>query len=403
MNRYIRMFGMNERGSMAVAAAIIAVPVMLAAGAAIDYLGAYRLRTDLQGALDAAALAGAASESTSEAARTAMATEYLHSKPEFAHLKPRVASEPASVTVSGSSVYETSLLSLAGINQVPVDVAATAVVISKPICLLALDKSASNAISIWGGSARIVANGCVVHANSSDDSAIDNKSSATSIADVFCAVGGYSGSNYDPTPRRHCRPVTDPYASLAVPSIAGCDYTNAKLTGGTVNIAPGVYCGGLSIGDATVSFAPGVYVMKDGPFSVSGSNPVLSGAGTTFYLYGDKSTVSITGGSSIDLVAPTEGPYAGLLFVQNPNFGGGATSTITGNSDVRLVGVGYFPTQTLSVGGTGNFGVNSPYMVFAANEFEFFGNGTITMNFDAAAAGYSTPAPKEFWGTRLTN
>ena len=63
------------------AAAITAVPVMLAAGAAIDYLGAYRLRTDLQGALDAAALAGAASESTSEAARTAMATTYLHSNP----------------------------------------------------------------------------------------------------------------------------------------------------------------------------------------------------------------------------------------------------------------------------------------------------------------------------------
>ena len=307
------------------------------------------------------------------------------------------------MTVSGSSVYETSLLRLAGINQVPVDVAATAVVISKPICLLALDKSARNAISIWGSSARIVANGCVVHANSSDSSAIDNKSSATSTADVFCAVGGYSGSNYDPTPRGHCRNVTNPYLAVAVPNIAGCDFANETATAGTVNLTPGVYCGGLSIGQATVNFAPGLYVMKDGPFSVSGSNAVLLGAGTTFYLYGDKSNVSITGGSSIDLVAPSEGPYAGLLFVQNPDFGGGATSKITGNSDVRLVGVGYFPTQTLSVGGTGSFGVNSPYMVFAANALQFFGNGTITLIFDATAAGYSTPAPKEFWGTRLTN
>ena len=186
--------------------------------------------------------------------------------------------------------------------------------------------------------------------------------------------------------------------------MSGCDFNNAKQPAGSSTLSPGDYCGGLSIGgSASVSFQPGIYIIKDGPLSVSGSGGQVEGKGVTFYFLGEKAILSLSGGAVINLAAPTSGPYAGLVFVQDKDNPPAKTNKIAGDTNVKLVGVAYFPSQTLDVVGNGEFGILSPYMAFVADKLQFSGNGKLHLKLDPAAAGYADHALKEYWGTRLVN
>jgi Flp pilus assembly protein TadG len=57
-----RHFARDARGNMAIAMALVAVPLFGVAGAAMDYGGRLQAEARLQAAIDAGALAGAASE-----------------------------------------------------------------------------------------------------------------------------------------------------------------------------------------------------------------------------------------------------------------------------------------------------------------------------------------------------
>ena len=396
-----KLFGANGSGNVTVIAAIAIVPLLLAAGSAIDYVGASRLETALQSAVDAAALAGAASPSEQNSEKTLSTEKFFQSAAEFKNLAPTITIDEDRVTVAAAAAYPTSFMKLSGFDSIAVAATATADPITKPICLLALDNTSSGAINVWGSTASITAAGCVVHSNSTNASALKSSSGEISTAEAFCAVGGYSGTEFDPQPRSICRPAKDPYAALPVPSVSGCDYNNTTIGSGTENLTPGIYCGGLTIGGGTVNFAPGLYVMKDGELKISGSTAGITGVGVTFYFYGNQAALTITGGGTIELSAPASGPYDGLLFVQNPDYGAGKTSKLNGSSSTKIVGTGYFPSQTLSVGGNGKFGISSPYMAFVAKTLEFHGNGQIIMNYDAKAAGFNSAQPREYWGTRL--
>ena len=63
----------------------------------------------------------------------------------------------------------------------------------------------------------------------------------------------------------------DPFATYVMPTPGSCMATpSADLRGVTV-YEPGTYCGGISIsGKANVIFNPGIYILVDGDFSVSG-------------------------------------------------------------------------------------------------------------------------------------
>lgn len=50
------MFTRNDRGNVTTIFALSAIPIMVAAGAAIDYVTALRGKSELQAAVDAAAL-----------------------------------------------------------------------------------------------------------------------------------------------------------------------------------------------------------------------------------------------------------------------------------------------------------------------------------------------------------
>ena len=73
LQRFVKNFGACQKGSIAVFYAISAIPIFVAAGSAIDYIRYLANTTELQAALDSAALAAAATPEATDAERLALA------------------------------------------------------------------------------------------------------------------------------------------------------------------------------------------------------------------------------------------------------------------------------------------------------------------------------------------
>lgn len=378
-------------------------------GMSIDGARALNVRTLLQDAADAAALAAVSDLKASESQQVQIGhTVFMANLNESVSgisSTPTVAPNGDRVTVSAAATVDTLMLGVLNISEVPVGATATAI---RPrnvgrACVLALDPAKSGAVSLAGG-ARLSASGCVVHANSKADDALTTDGTSTGMADAFCAVGGYAGPGFAPTPYKNCMKVVDPFAALGTPDVGACDHTNKSFKKGTHVAQPGVYCGGISFETHTeVTLSPGVYIIKDGPLTARAHSSV-AGDGVVFYLMGTGAVLDIKSGADLDLKAPTSGEYAGLIFVQDPNSSAGATSAVEGGGAVRIVGGFYLPTQQLDIGGGGDIGALSPFMPIIANDIVVQGNGELTVNIDHSIAGMPNVLPEVWAGMpRLIN
>ncbi len=163
----------------------------------------------------------------------------------------------------------------------------------------------------------------------------------------------------------------DPLASLPKPSVPACGTSKQSPfhgSGGAVSISgpailypDGAYCGGITLKrGAMVTFAPGVYALtsttRGKPGGAGGLTvdlgTTVNGTGVTFYNYGPAGAIrfmfpSNTSGG-VKLVAPVSGPYAGILFFQDPR--DTAQATIIGSLDWNTVleGTYYFPKATVA-------------------------------------------------------
>jgi Flp pilus assembly protein TadG len=283
-----------------------------------------------------------------------------------------------------------------------VAVRATGAVIATapPNCITALSGTASPAMSVSGGSQ--VNADCGVAVDSSDPNALNLNGAGTVLnADSIQVVGGASGTGMTPTPITGAQPVPDPYADLPAPpaSASNCtaQTTNAHYSGGTVTLAPGTYCGGIQVsGGAAITFQEGTYVLLGGGLSVTGSGSSLTNTGTGVMFYNTcnpspcgaastgYSSISIGGGTTINLSGETRGLYSGILFYEERTVtGNNLRDSITGNSGVTLTGVLYFPKSELTY--SGGSGSVTDYMVIVANTVKITGNSTVGSPFSPSS------------------
>jgi Flp pilus assembly protein TadG len=242
---------------------------------------------------------------------------------------------------------------------------AVALVGSKPACLLALDTTASSAITMSGG-ASVGAPNCAVAANSSSGTAVTGSGGASLSAANLNIVGNYSTSGgFTIAPSTKIKtgaPATaDPYASLAVPAVGACTpptpgaYTLSGGSSATIN--PGVYCGGINLsGGATLTMNPGVYIMNGGSFSMSGGTTVTA-SGVSIVLTnqpggsGSWGTVSLSGGAHLTLTPPTSGPMQGVAFYVDRNAPTSGSDNFSGGAHMVITGSIYVPSQHVSYSG----------------------------------------------------
>jgi hypothetical protein len=161
----------------------------------------------------------------------------------------------------------------------------------------------------------------------------------------------------------------------------------------------------------------GVYTIVGGQLSIASNATVDATAGVTFVLTGNNSlapgagyaTVKINGGATLNLIAPSTGPTAGLAFWQDANApfaanatcgNGKAQNNITGNLNQKITGAIYFPNQSVCYNGNSSTTLGAPGSCtqLIARTLDFIGNSTIrgdTMSCGGTGiTAISTPTPK---------
>ncbi len=396
-----RAFVSNRKGTIATFTALV-MPVVIGGfglGAEASYW--YFTERKLQNSADVAAYAAAAqlrisreqSDLDSVALAAAVSTGYRTS------IGTLTTSWPAT---SGSYAGDTNAVEITVREDVPrlftalfssgdVPISSRAVATLKrgfPTCILALDKSASGAVTFTGSSSATLES-CNVHSNSTANDAVTVIGSGVVSTPCISAVGEVSytsGLTMDTcvAPIEYADAVDDPFAGVPDPSTSDpCEPTNtfAGPPGTAYTIDAGRYCGGLSI-KRNVTMNPGVYVVDGGSFTIESSGEVF-GAGITLYLT-NGATVSIAGTADVDISAPTTGDYAGVLFFvdrSEPN----ATHIFNGASGSRLDGAIYAASGHVVVAGTSTVGGGCTQIV--ANTVEITGDAGLGS--DCAARGYS--------------
>ena len=255
-------------------------------------------------------------------------------------------------------------------------------------CLWSLNPTLRGAVTVSGGAQ--VQLGCGIMVNSNDPEALTQGGSSCLTASRLKVAGGAIGDCLNPTPYTGVRQISDPLAYLEKPSYieGNCDHT-AKIvinSGETVTLSPGVYCNDISIvADGNIDFLPGVYILDRAGLNI-GAQATVSGTGVSFYLSENNHTndnVSIAGGATVQLSAPTDGEMAGVLFYQDRNSSSSITHKLTGGSTMDLDGILYFPNNDLTFSGGATLDASSSMLV--ADSITFTGNSYVG-NFDNSAA-----------------
>ena len=213
-------------------------------------------------------------------------------------------------------------------------------------------------------------------------------------AELICSTGGTSSgaSNYDPAPLTDCPPIADPLAGRPAPTFSGCDETDREVTGGSVTLYPGVYCGGLLIANSSVvNLAPGIYIMKDGPLAVVHTS-VIRGVNVGFYFTGADSVYQFASGSEVDLTAPKDGEMAGLLFFEDRNSPELRDFEITSDNARNLVGTIYLPNGIFSVSSKKPVADQSAYTAIVARQIHLYRYPNLVINANYGATDVPVPS-----------
>ena len=177
-----------------------------------------------------------------------------------------------------------------------------------------------------------------------------------------------------------CPPVADPLSNRVPPAVTSCDHLLKIVLGGNAVLNPGVYCGGLTIsGNASVTFNPGVYVIKDGLFLVQHSASI-KGEDVAFYMKGAASQLQFFDNATIDLSGAKSGKLAGILFYGDPNALGLVVHNIRSTNAHNLTGTIYMPKANLVVDPAAPVGQNSAYTAIIANRLIVDNGPTLVLN-----------------------
>lgn len=145
-----------------------------------------------------------------------------------------------------------------------------------------------------------------------------------------------------------------------------------EISNGNHTVEPGYYPGGIQISGGNVTFQPGTYILRNG-MKISGQS-AIEGEGVTFVILdGD---VLLAGGSAMRISPAEEGDLAGFSIAMPESHAGHIS--LTGNSDLWILGSIYAPSGSMSVTGQA-VGTASPFVgeVVVVDTLTLAGRGSI--------------------------
>ena len=416
----------EERGQALVCVVAALSLLMIVAGLGVD-VGYLRYQHgQMQKSADAGALAGA-SEYLYDSGKVTKAAQNESAANGFSdgvnNISVTVNSPPTSGTFNGQDGYvqvtvaqaqPNFFMRVAGFNTTAVSAMAVASSWgSASGCIYVLDPSDQDTYTASGSA--IVSASCGIRVNSGNTKAFDNSGGACTTASPggIAVVGNIDQDTCGTTPQTGVAHFSDPLAGLAEPTGWTCPSSpptypkecSYSQSGGlqcnsqpSTEIQPGTYCGGITISAAakTATFAAGTYILAGGGLTASGGVNVYSDGGVMFYNTTDPSNkagykpITVSGGTSTTLTAPTSGTYAGILFFQDRNLPStdlNKQNTISGGSTGAFTGVLYFPTTPLVYSGGGS--TTSPYIDIIAWTLTISGSSSFVGNYGTLPNGTS--------------
>jgi Flp pilus assembly protein TadG len=400
--RALAAFADDREGAAAVVMGITFAVLVGFAALGTEVAEWYSVRRTMQGAVDSAAYSAAlakynganTSAYTSEAESVAASYGFVDGTN---NAVVTINSPPASgnyttdsnaveVIVSRPQPLQLARVFLSG----PPTLTARAVATLNPngsACVLALDHSDVTDVAD-NGNTTLNLNGCNLYVNSVSNSALTLKGQATINAQAAYIDGNYTTSgqaslNTTQGTFTGAAQANDPYADVAIPSYSGCDQKNYSLTGGAQQTLTAnssgvtVLCNGVSLtGGSSLTLPAGIYVIDGGSLSVSG-NSSISGNGVSIILTSSSEsnygTVSVSGGSTVNLNQTTPAPLAGIAVYQDRNAPQGGTNSFTGGTNQNINGAIYFPNESVTFnGGTSTGGAGCTQLI--AQTITFNGN-----------------------------
>lgn len=397
----------DHQGGVAPLLALLTIPIVGAVGTAIDYSRANAIKSSMQAALDAAALATAMQSISGTVASSV--TDYFNAnfaRPEVTNIEVVSATSAVSggtkLALSASGRLNTQLLGLLGFSAVTITANASVVATADGLgCVLALDRDASGAIT-GQGSTTVELKGCSLYDNSASPTALTVGGSARIAALSIGVVGGISGGAgllTDQGIRTGIGPVADPYANSSYPSFSGCTENNFKAKDSTT-INPGVYCGGISINSgAELTLNPGIYYLDGGDLSVNGGANLI-GTGVTLVFTAQSrpsfANAAINGNAKVNLTAPKSGPTAGIVMFGDRAMLTGTDFRLNGGSTQYLGGAIYLPKAAINY--SGNAATSTSCTQIIGSTVTFTGNSAVAIN----CSSHQTK-PFSAWTVRLAS
>jgi Flp pilus assembly protein TadG len=389
-----------QRGGVAMTFGLIAPILLGSAGLAFDYVTYSLKRTQLQAAADSAAIAGA--QELSVASSNDKSIKFVtdqYAKKSVSSIS-NVTSETfvdrkkSSLTIRVTEIWTPAFAEFIGAQMTPIVTTATASIVgSSSICVLTLSPTRNKAVHL-DKDALLTAKGCGVYANSTHRQGVRLDKNSKIKAEIICSAGGYISKTGAavPEPIADCPTIPDPLAARGEPVVGGCVETGFVIKSGKKTLNPGNYCKGLKIsGDANVTFAPGVYIVSDGTFEVSGEAKI-SGTHVGFFLNGEKAILDFKDNASVNLTGAVEGVMTGLLFYESRASSIGRKHNLScAHTDV-LTGTIYLPNGNLRIEPNATVAAKSDYTAIIANTIELDEGPELIMNSDYSASDVPLPA-----------
>ncbi len=423
----LQHFLKDKKGNTSIIFAITSIPLAMIASMSVDYGNSVRIKSELQAATDAGVLAAATAMASGQddTSKTQVAEDTF-----FANLSDNTLSGfsatpvtivdfPGKQVTMNVSVTNTRMINTLLADHVDINVDATAIVDpGNPICMMALHPSAREALYM-NGTADVIADGCSIHVNSSDEEGLRQVGSGSATAESFCVNGDYYGTNYSPMPQKKCRKEEDPLEEYfaeawATVDTSVCDFQSSDIFGpggsgpDVVLLEPGVYCGDLEIKAGKTAIIQGnedtggdsVYIFVDGGIDIAGGGTlrntvepgdgVTPAAGKTFpaetaiILTGTNAgRFEMNGGADVVVKAKSTGTFAGIAIAQEPTSIPSRPHQIAGGGDVNINGIVYLPTQPLDITGNGVIGNDADQFAILADTIEINGTGQLEIRIGA--------------------
>jgi hypothetical protein len=420
----VRCLRKDERGAVSVMMGLLLIPLVGALGVGFEVSNWYMTARGMQNAADAAAIAAATNGGSNydvEAKAVAAQYGFVNGVNNISIAVSNTAACPGggtscySVTISGFMPLFLSqivgyrgdaTLNGAAAKQLGSTAMATHPTLATDFCMVALGPQ-----GIRANGAPKANMACNIMSNTGSTCNGGNLGAPISAAhntNNGCGVKGYS----------NVPAITDTYASLATnipadpctsysqeptkkndpPLAANNQWSGSKsLPTGDTKVCGDLQLTGNVIIDTPLAGSGAVLTIFNGQLDTNGYKITTSnGSAVTVVFSGTNSgsyTHAPTGGGTLDIAAPTTGPWKGVAIYQDPKLTNGVDIAAAGNSPAwDITGLVYLPNASVTLSGAVNkAGFGKSCFAITVKDITVNGSGMILPNGECIPAGLTMP------------